>query len=55
MVDALNSEARKPTQFSPPLAVQPGSSGLPSGLAALGLAPEISNPVWEYESPLVMF
>jgi hypothetical protein len=43
----LNCEARKPTQLSPPLAVQPGRAGLPSGLPAAGLVPEMSKPVWE--------
>ena len=50
----LYCEARKPTQFRPPLAVQPGSGGLPNGLLEEGLVDEMSKPVWEYESPKVM-
>ena len=50
----LNCDARKPTQLRPPLAVQPGSGGLPSGLPAEGLVEETSKPVWEYESPKVI-
>jgi hypothetical protein len=53
-VDVLYCEARYPTQFRPPLAVQPGSGGLPNGLLEEGLVDEISKPVWEYESPKVM-
>jgi hypothetical protein len=53
-VDLLYCEARKPTQFRPPLAVHPGSAGLPSGLLVEGLVPLTSKPVWEYESPKVI-
>jgi hypothetical protein len=46
-VEVLKMDVRKPTQFSPPLAVQPGSGGLPSGLPGAGLVEVMSKPVWE--------
>lgn len=44
---------RELTQFTPPEEVQPGRLGLPRGFDDDGAAPEMSKPVWEYESPLV--
>jgi hypothetical protein len=49
--DVLNCDTRNPTQLRPPLAVHPGSAGLPSGLLDDGLVLVTSKPVCEYESP----
>jgi len=40
-----------PTQFSPPVAENPGKGGKPKGYAELGRAQVVTKPVWEYESP----
>lgn len=46
-MEALYWEVRKPTQFRPPEAVQPGRGGLPKGLEGEGLVERGSKPVWE--------
>jgi hypothetical protein len=43
----LSCVAAKPTQFSPPLVVQPGRGGLPTGFCGLGLVEVMLKPVWE--------